>query len=224
MNHLISYKIENEAMKTFQDLYIYLNDATIEELIEALSKQCHGTWIRATEQERRSDIVGEPIYCFERKETADMPAAGLSLFSRGDNSWFVPNVVPLKLRELTTDQYNRVLTDFVELVLKPALEGTSTTFEISNDEIFLQNVVGESAARALDTFSSCANKSTGSSHPSDQKRWFEFLVKVSRSGNQLPTDLLIHALLEQGWSDDYAHKLAIEFEFAQDLLAYAQDH
>ena len=44
----------------------------------------------------------------------------------------------------------------------------------------LEDWISEPAAAALRRFSGAANKSTGASHPSDQARWFAFIVAMHR--------------------------------------------
>jgi hypothetical protein len=64
-----------------------------------------------------------------------------------------------------------------------------------------------------------ANKSTGASHPKDKERWFEFLISAHRTSARLDADLLARWLSEaEGWPEDTAHALAIDYEFALGLL------
>ena len=74
-------------------------------------------------------------------------------------------------------------------------------------------------ADALRRFSAAANKATGSSHPLDRTRWFAFLLSVHGVTPSLDADRLARWLVEvEGWSDDKAHDLVVEYEFGLALL------
>lgn len=77
----------------------------------------------------------------------------------------------------------------------------------------------DAAEEALHNFSILANKATGSSHPRDQERWFQFIFAAYRAPQQLDIDNLMRWLVEiEGWSDEKAHDLVIEYEFGLALL------
>ena len=53
----------------------------------------------------------------------------------------------------------------------------------------------------------------------DRDRWFEFLIDVHGNDERLDTGRLGRWLIEvEGWSDDMANELVIEYEFALGLL------
>lgn len=80
----------------------------------------------------------------------------------------------------------------------------------------LLDYLSEESERMLTTF--CANKSTGSAHPLDKERWNEFMISVVNKHEDLPLDALNEWLLDDGFSEDMAHKLLIEFENGTNLL------
>jgi len=209
-------------MKIFQDLFIHLNGNTIESLIEECTKQCNEFWKRAVEREENASSLGEKAYCFEHSEGDGLRNAGLTLFEKENNTWYVPNIVPIKTGQLSHNEYNDLLNSFIDSIVKPVIIGSPVQIEITNNQIFLEDVVGIEATDKLKRFSILANMSTGSSHPMDKGRWFDFLFTVSNKGVELDTDLLMSSLIKQGWSEESAHELAIEFEFAQGLLDYAK--
>ena len=79
-------------------------------------------------------------------------------------------------------------------------------------------------AKKLQTFSSAANKSTGSGHHYDQERWFDFLVDLHKDRPDFDGTILERWLMDNGWSDDTASDLVIEYEFAQALLSFYDRH
>lgn len=77
----------------------------------------------------------------------------------------------------------------------------------------------------LRRFSGAANKSTGASHPSDERRWFDFIVAVHRAGDKLDAARLARWLHEaEGWDEDSAHKLAGNYETSLALLTHYDEH
>ena len=209
-------------MKTFQDLYIHLNGFDMETLADLFTKQCNEFWTRAIDREKDAASIGEKAYCFERSEGGELRNAGLTLFEKIHDVWYVPNIVPIESGQLSYEEYNNLLTDFTNFIVKPVIEELTVSIELTKDQIFLEDITGEEIAGLLKTFSSLANKSTGSSHPLDKKRWFTFIYAVNKADVTVYTDILERTLVEQGWSEESSNKLAIEFELSQDLLNYVK--
>lgn len=209
-------------MKTYKDIFIDVGDKGIVDLIKNVTKIKDGLWSRSYENEENSKYLGEPAFCFKRENDSSLPEAGLSIFLKEDNIWYIPNVVPTKSGQLSYDQYNTLLTEFYDNYLVPASAKTDVSVRITSDTITDEEVLGVEGARLLESFSLCANKSTGSSHPCDQKRWFAFLVEVCRSDTYVETDKLERILAKQGWSESLCEKLAIQFEFARDFIEYME--
>ena len=133
------------------------------------------------------------------------------------------NIVPTEQNELTHDQYNDALISFNEQIIQPAIIDTPITAQLTSDVITVASVAGIEVENALKRFSKLANKSTGTSHPSDQKRWFEFLTMAHHAHAKLDVNLIIHTLRELGWSGERAYELGLQFEFAESLLSYVQE-
>jgi len=203
-------------MKTYKDLFINTNNLQIEDYIKKITDNLSGSWERDYANEENSKNLGEIAYCFRRKGDSLLPGAGLSIFQKDKNVWYVPNIVPKDSSQLNYDQYNSILTEFYDKYLAPL----SADVSITSGDIKDKDIVGEKAAKSLNTFSSCANKSTGSSHPCDRERWFNFIVDACNTDINVDTDSLRRLLQEQGWSEEHSIKLVIEFEFARDLLEH----
>ena len=147
-----------------------------------------------------------------------MAAAKLVLFARPDG-YEVGNIVPSEEGGLNYHEYNSVLQDFVRRVAAPAARKTGFTVETTAERQSLDDWLTPQSAEALRRFSEAANKSTGSAHPLDQKRWFRFLLQVHSDKRQLGTSQLARWLTEiEGWSDEKADDLVVEYEFALALL------
>jgi hypothetical protein len=207
-------------MKTFQNLSINLNGYDLESFIAQLTKNCGKNWKRAFEREENAKYFNEKAFAFEYIGE-NLPNAGLTLFEKEPNIWYVPNIVPIESGQLNVDEYNKLLVDFKESLVDPVIQNIPVNFELTKDQIFLEDIVGKEAADALKRFSSAANKATGHSHPCDEERWFVFLLAAKKSKKELSFDVLKATLIEQGWSEEWAHDLACEFEYSEKLLDFA---
>lgn len=204
----------------FQDLILRLPVDRRSKAREALISSAAPPWAHAKDREHLVHVHSpdEDIIAFERAAGDGIDAAGLVLWSR-DDGYEVVNIVPLEASELGPVRYNRVLQDFLVKVAVPAASVAGFVVEPGPAAQGLGDWLSEDAAAALRRFSVTANKSTGSSHPSDQRRWFSFLIAVHNKPGSLDTSRLIRWLCEvEGWSSDKAHDLAIEYEFGLALL------
>jgi hypothetical protein len=207
-------------MKTFQNLYIHLNEYDIETFVENLTKNCNSKWKRAFEREENAKYFREKSFSFEYVGNGELPNAGLTLFENENGDWYVPNIIPLQIREISIDEYNKLLEDFKNTLVSPAIDKTPIQVELTPSEISLEDVIGKEATDILKRFSSLANKSTGNSHPCDKERWLEFVIAAQKSERKPSFDLLKATLIEQGWTEELAFELAFEFEHGQELLDY----
>jgi len=207
-------------LDVFQDLILRLPADRRSQAREALVSSAVLPWAHAKDREHLVHVHSpdEDIIAFEREAGDGIDAAGLVLWSR-DDGYEVVNIVPLEASELEPVRYNRVLQDFVVKVAVPAASAAGFVVEPGPAAQGLGDWLSEDAAAALRRFSVLANKSTGSSHPSDQRRWFSFLIAVHHDPGRLDTSRLIRWLCEvEGWSPDKAHELAIEYEYGLALL------
>ena len=115
------------------------------------------------------------------------------------------------MSELTFDQYNAIVDDFVENILEPNTSALDIRFELKSDAQTIDDWLCPESAKHLKQFSRAANHSTGSSHPLDRERWFEFIWSVYRNHDDLGTDNLQRWLLEEEeWTPAVARELVIE--------------
>lgn len=209
-------------MKTFKDVIIRVGDTGIVDYIKDVTDGLKNPWKRAYENEENSKYLGEVSFCFQREEDSTLPAAGLSIFQKNDDTWYIPNVVPIESGQLSYEEYNKIITDFYEACLLPVSAKHGIVVEITTGELKDEDIVGDIPAKLLRTFSSCANKSTGSAHPLDRNRWFAFIVEACKSKDDIDTGDLRRLLQQQGWSDEIALDLVIEFEFGRDLIKHME--
>lgn len=158
------------------------------------------------------------IVTFGRKASDDFQAAGLALWSR-DDGYYVPNIVPIDFGKLSIAQYNAILADFIDRIVRPVAPKFGYSIVATESRQDLEDWTSTDAAKKLRAFSGAANKSTGSSHPLDQRRWFDFIIAVHESSSVIGTDYLARWLQTvEGWDEESAHELAGEYETGLSLL------
>ena len=127
--------------------------------------------------------------------------------------------MPGEVSELSHDQYNAILMDFHDNVLRKLSTDFPVTMIASGDQRRLDDILSPEAMTLLNRFCGLANKSTGSAHPLDKERWYDFLIMVGSQRPALTAHDLMRWLTEvDAWPARTAQDLVIEFEFAVGLL------
>ena len=211
-------------MKTFCDLIISGESSRLNNFLVELNKKISGDWKRSELSEKLIiNSTDDEAYCYDVKKTKKYPAAKLWLFRVGSDKLSVTNIVPEEVGELTYDEYNSILNDFYTSFVVAAAESTGVISKMSNPEITINNWLNNETVARLEKFSRAANKHTGSSHPLDEERWFDFIVSSYKSKSGLPIDILGRWLVEDGWNEEKASDLMIEYERAIALLLFYEN-
>lgn len=211
---------ETARLEEFQDLRLYGPVDSRTALRNALIQRADGLWNHAEDREREWARVtaGGEVLIFDRQAGEGIDSVGLFLSKREDG-YAVTNIIPRVLSELSRKQYNAALQDFIKRIARPAADATGFRIEITEPYQSLDDWLPPQAAYALRRFSEAANKSTGSSHPLDRRRWFTFIIAAHRDIGNFDVSRLDRWLVEvEGWSEEKAQDLAIEFEFGLALL------
>jgi hypothetical protein len=212
-------------MKTFRKLFITLNGYDPENFIKKLQSQPSQHWYHNVEKDRHIEELDAMLYCFSYSENADnLPSALLYLMEKQKGILSVTNILPTEKYELSFDEYNGLLLSFHDELVVPTTQQTLIQTEITPPEIKLEEFIPKEAIDSLEAFSSSGKKSIEIFQPYNQQRWFEFLTTIHRNKAPLSTELLEKKLQEDGWSEESAVKLGIEYEFARDLLKYYEAH
>lgn len=217
-----------DLLEVFKDLTIDGVSAELDAFIDAATAELPSEWSRDEERENQlkktAPSSDEYQFALSRVASGEIPAASLFMIRSG-TSLKVTNIVPKEVGSLSRVQYNTILDEFVEHVARPVADRLNLTIELTPDHLPITHWLSEDAARLLKSFSAAANKATGSSHPLDFSRWTAFLIQAHREHTNLDTETLQRWLIEEeGWPEDRAVDLAIEFEFARDLLrAYDEE-
>ena len=223
-------------MKTYRELYFRGTELQLSKFVKQIGDFAIGEWKLREQTERWKeyllfDYIGN-----------DVDKATVSIYL-GDNvqkgELKVGNIVPTIKHELSVDEYNEVLLKFNTDVVKPYKEhGTEVDITSPSDDIFDPTaVISVKALNKLKHFCNLANKSTGSSHPLDQERWFDFICqtvddRMIFDSSQLAEflqdenywgkkpDGFIGVMGDFAWDEEKAWELANEYEQACEVVSY----
>ena len=218
-------------MHVFRELFLRGEPDLLSATIEAICNSLSGDWSRETEGEDRLSKLARPdegkTYCFKCEPNAARPSefATLLFLTRKDQrTYYVSNVICHGFGErLSIREYNAILEEFAARFVQPVASQTGARVELTEAEADLEQWMSPETARKLRRFCATANKSSGSSHPTDQKRWFDFIVSAHREGADLDYSRLHQWLHESGeWDEEHSRRLASEYAFARELLAQAE--
>lgn len=151
----------------------------------------------------------------------------------------VCNIVPLQKSQLTIDEYNQLLELFYNDIAKVYGE-THEEIKVvgpSSGQFDPLDYISEKALKKLTLFCDAANKSTGSSHPSDEERWFDFICQTVDDRRTFDYDTLFKFLQDEeywgkkesgflgvigcfAWSEENAEELASEYDNYVRILQY----
>ncbi len=214
-------------MELFQDLTIKLNpnypgfQQTLLELVEQSS-----VWkIRKDYQEaflQRGLLKDRTVICIE---TPVLGYAGKDLqaiiWTYDYGTWLQTfNIIPSNSNRLSKEEYNFILNEFVRVFINRTAADYHAEVILTKPVMDVIDYVDQDVYDALVLFSEMANKSTGHSHPMDEKRWCEFILVSAAKKRRLSVDYLEGWLVDHGWSSDMANELGLDYEYGLTLLDY----
>jgi hypothetical protein len=204
-------------MQIFRELTIDGPPNALLSLVEAMSRRSTVGWRRDEEAEERLRDSSGQYFAFDT-ELADGRVVTLWLYQRRNAQRVsVANVAPREPGEITRRQYNELVEHFHNKVLLPASAGLDVKIQMTTDTMELEDFLSPATAKRLIGFSRTANK--WGLHPLDRERWYDFLIAAHRERTKLDATTLREWLTdEEGWPEETARELAIEFESGRDLL------
>jgi hypothetical protein len=178
-------------------------------------------------EERTRQGVAADVHCFTCSNGLNgsrrRRAATVFLMGR-ENVLRVANIVPDETPNLSREEFNAILEEFWRNFAKPAASQFGATCELTEPEADLEQWMSPETAKKLRTFSDCANKRTGSSHPADKDLWYDFILAAHEEASDFSASTLMRWLVEEGeWSEDIADELAIEYERERGLLHFQKE-
>jgi hypothetical protein len=204
-------------MKIFQDMSIRV-DGDPSAVADRIAAVLPDRWCRDKEREdRTAPSVQSRIYTFVLTQGAVKYA--LLVLCEQQTSLGVANIIPLQKGEFSKEEYNNILADFVSV-----LNDHRFTVDLGKSEVDLSDLISEIGAKKLRTFSDCANKSTGRSHPMDERRWLDWLLFMVREHHTIDFDDLVYFLGQHGWDDETAYKLALDYSYGTRAMEYALEN
>lgn len=223
-------------MKTYRELYFRGTTKQLSEFVDQIGKYVVGDWKYEKQSERWKDYLFFD-YIGTHVDKARVSIHVGNKIAKGELR--VGNIVPMEKSELNVDEYNAVLLQFYDDVIKPFKESVpELSISQPSDDIFdPTSVISETALKKLELFCSAANKSTGSSHPYDQERWFDFICQTVDDGKIFDYSTLASFLRDEtywgkkpdgfigvmgdyAWDEEHADKLASEYEILCEVLRY----
>ncbi len=211
------------SIEVFQDLYLYCPEDARPALRCALLSHVAPPWRHAQDRERALVEIsddGSDYMIFERSEDEYLPACTLALVGKS-YGYAVGNVVPQGRPELTHSEYNDILENFEQSVMKLPIPDLELSIRKTDRYQSIDDWTSKDTVAALRRFSNGANKATGSAYPNDQNSWFQFLFAAHRCGKKIDLEFLERWLVEvENWPQEVAHDLACEYDYSMDLLAF----
>lgn len=214
-------------MEKYQDYIVSVNPSQWDEFKAEFRKVIAANYWKLREDlmERSKMIASmadKDLFCIETPEIeySKTKLKGVIWMWMFNCQMEIFNVIPLSGNHLNCEEYNHIIACFNESVIKPMSCNFNLNIQISKPYLDVEDIIGKLAFAKLQNFSDCANKSTGHSHPLDEKRWFDFILSVLNEKKHLSTDDLTSWLIENGWFEEMAHKLSIDFEYSMRLLEY----
>ncbi|WP_294431602.1 hypothetical protein [uncultured Treponema sp.] len=203
-------------MKIYKDLIINGTTEALAKFEESLSGEIPNYWKFLGNDKNMPNYL-KIIYSGDR-----FPIAGLSIY-KSESQFEIVNIIPLTQNQLSYDEYNGILKLFYNDFFNKQKQSELSVLFNENDELYEKDILKDETIASLKAFSDCANKSTGSIHPLDRKRWFDFICLAYRNGDyrELSETYLECFLVEDyGWSQEWALKLASEYHFGIGLLKH----
>lgn len=224
-------------MQIYKELFFEGNKQVLDIFSSEIYNYFPKEWIRPQEEPFLDDYV-RVDYIGNKVPKAEV------LIYYGADSWRegtirVNNIVPLEKSQLSIDEYNQILDLFYVDVVVPYCEQHSDIIVTgpSSGRFDPSDYITEEALKKLRLFCNAANKSTGSTHPCDEERWFDFICQTVEDNRMFDYDTLYRFLMDKeywgekpkdfigvmgtyAWSEDMAAELAMEYENYTRFLEY----
>jgi len=202
-------------MKVFQELKI-LDKGKFNDLV-IKKNNLSSEWKRNLEREKSFEKDTSDIaYCFDYLGEA-LNKAKLWVMEKG-SYYTVTSIVPQEKNRLDEDEYNALLSEFITKNLK------GFDCKISESDVTLIDLAGEALSKKFYSFSRLANKSTGRTHPCDEKRWFDFVLSCLKKNEYIIPEYISFFLIEDGWDEQSAFDLSLDYEYTYQVMKYTREN
>lgn len=216
-------------MKTFRELLFEGEHDALKKYLQDVESRLVDGWYRDTELEEKfaehvpPRVVGFSDRAYFCPATDELEASHLWISARSPVCLEVPNVVPNETDQLTYDEYNRIVKAFHDrFAIEPASQ-YGVTVTLGPEELRFEVTLPPEVFKKLRLFSGTARRDVRASHPQDRELWREFIVAADETGCELFGAELKRWLVEdEGWPEDVAQELAVEYDEGRSLLSLKQ--
>lgn len=211
-------------MDIHKELIISGDEAAFEAFASGIEAYFPTDWVKPQNDRLKEYIVAEYI-------GSNVPHAKVAIHyneeERKSGHLKVGNIVPQDKDQLTICEYNAVLDQFYADIVKPYAD-SHPAIQVEGPTSGVFDPLDYITADALDklrSFCYMANKTTGSSHPCDENRWFDFIYQTVDDGRTIDPNLLRRFLADEeywgetgyvsghsSWSEEKAGELALEYD------------
>jgi hypothetical protein len=209
---------DHKPMELYQGLTITGKQEDIRLFLADLKHDANG-WMLNTPVLAHAEASAN-LLAFDVPLKSQLKPATLFLQASSEGSvCSVTNIVP-PAGELSAQEYNRILQAFYEECVQDKAQSYCLDVHLSRENVQLEDTLSPENMRLLRQFVDKANKSTGSSYPSDYERWVTFIGASVRDREILDADLLRLWLMEQGFPGDVATDLHRDYRLGVDLTKH----
>jgi hypothetical protein len=208
-------------MKTFKELRINASSELLTTLVVKLQNLAFGDFVYQSDKTiEYAKMIGK---------NSNQVLTFLSPKIRGaiayvwlvidNNELKITNITPNKSGQLSFEQYNSILDEFFNIIIKPNID-SRFDIVISSDNKTISDYAGPEVSKKIESWIKLANKSTLNTHPLDFKRWTEFVISAHKNESELTTTQLGKYLIDVvGISDEeLVDKILLDYEYGRDLL------
>jgi hypothetical protein len=208
-------------MKNFKDFYLSGSRENLQKFMCNISDYIVNDWKQSNDSKFKDNFIVF-IYCGDKVNKASV---FLYVKDFDKLEFKVTNIVPMEKSSLNYDEYNEVLDKWAKDCIIPYVNDWGLSYKVTSENVDLEYYMSKECARKLRMFSSTANKSTGSSHPCDQERWHDFICQTMKDKDKNVISILGRWLVEEeGWDDEHATELVIQYEQGIALLEHYREH
>jgi hypothetical protein len=208
-------------MKAHRNLRVTGTAESLGRLMEKVSATLLLGWTRdqAREKKVHDEVPGSyrPQYCFVSPPAGNRPSAALWFSMKGGDQLYVSTIVSTG-RNMTLEECNGLIQEFHDSFLAPEASAAGLHIDLEPEDQGPETWMTTGLAKQLRAFSGIAKGSGNRSHPLDRERWIKFLIGAHKENAELNATDLARWLMEEGWGEEPASTLAIEYELARDLL------
>lgn len=202
-------------MQDYRDLKLIASRNELEQLIKTIETNLRDGWTRARDKEVE---IKENYFIFTNPRTNSKPKSDLYLKFDSNDYLYVCNIIFLEDVKSNIGQYNSILEDFLTKFIEPIANSSCIEIITTPAERTIDNSMSPELSEVLKRFSRLANKSSGGTHPYDEKRFFDFIIQAHNEKSLLDESTFEGLLIDEEWPNDYAFELACKYRFGRDLL------